>query len=565
MPSSAPNPARRVLAGAVCVALVGLAGLLSPRPAAAEDLTALLARPVSPGSIALLVPHATQPAAQKRLAEAVKHEDPAVRAVAARVAFVTMSKGLAPGLISTLAKEEHAPTAAEQVRTLMALFGEPGDAIILNAVKRIGGPTVIAMAESLARTRPLDIPKHMPMFAAMPARDLREVGATLSTACVQHPAHAEEILLAVMATKNEDLLKEVLSAMRDTARPVPSSVLLRALKSDEEYQRVLAVWHLFFSNDEGDPIPEDVMAAAAPQPIAAGTPAGALTWDAFVRELFSRQRGTPATKADWAGMLALDAYKERVKKLNFRAHAWLTDAELNAIGAVRGDREADGMRRSARQRDWETLKVPEARTWNMRTMPVFAKGLLTDLMQIHGCRPSRAELFAAGDVKYRPDGRAQTISVSQTHMSGSCVAFVNAAMMLTIASLDHPVAPDLVDRVIVLLDPAFLACADDPFAPSHPRGADLAFVMPKVTREPRVQYPDTLMRVAGMPDVVVTLRVRVTHTGCISSAETMRSVLPAFDLEAIQAMFGAKMTPATLGGEPVDTYVTYSVRFSLRR
>jgi TonB family protein len=145
------------------------------------------------------------------------------------------------------------------------------------------------------------------------------------------------------------------------------------------------------------------------------------------------------------------------------------------------------------------------------------------------------------------------------------VAFVNAAMMLTIASLDHPVAPDLVDRVIVLLDPAFLACADDPFAPSHPRGADLAFVMPKVTREPRVQYPATLMRVAGMPDVVVTLRVRVTHTGCISSAETMRSVLPAFDLEAIQAMFGAKMTPATLGGEPVDTYVTYSVRFSLRR
>jgi hypothetical protein len=45
-----------------------------------------------------------------------------------------------------------------------------------------------------------------------------------------------------------------------------------------------------------------------------------------------------------------------------------------------------------------------------------------------------------------------------------------------------------------------------------------------------------------------------------------RPVSPgAFDLEAIRALFGAKMTPATLGGEPVDTYISYAVRFSLRR
>jgi hypothetical protein len=64
--------------------------------AAAEDLPALMARPMTPGSVALLAEHVHRPATQKRLVEAVRHEDAAVRAVAARVAFITMSKGLAP-------------------------------------------------------------------------------------------------------------------------------------------------------------------------------------------------------------------------------------------------------------------------------------------------------------------------------------------------------------------------------------------------------------------------------------------------------------------------------------
>src|SRR5688500_10708272 len=107
MPFRPSAPTSRVLAAVVCVTLAGVCWLGAPPPAAAEDLAALLARPVSTGAIALLAEHATQPAAQKRLIEAVKHEDPAVRAVAARVAFVTMSKGAASALISAVAKEEH--------------------------------------------------------------------------------------------------------------------------------------------------------------------------------------------------------------------------------------------------------------------------------------------------------------------------------------------------------------------------------------------------------------------------------------------------------------------------
>ena len=122
----------------------------------------------------------------------------------------------------------------------------------------------------------------------------------------------------------------------------------------------------------------------------------------------------------------------------------------------------------------------------------------------------------------------------------------------------------MADRVLLLFEPAYLACADDPFTPIRPRGADLPFTRAKPTRRPTVSYPNEMRR-SGMPDTRGRASgAGVSHTGCVSSAETFRSVLPAFDLAAIQSMFTTKWEPATLGGQPVDSFVTYSVRFSLR-
>ena len=569
---NASSCARRLLSAAICVAmLVGTVG-----PAAAEDLTALLARPMSPGAVALLAEHATQPAAQKRLIEAVKHEDPAVRTVAARVAFVTMSKGAAPALISTVAKEEHVQTGAEQVRALMALLGAPGDAIVLGAVKRLGPPAAIAMADSLARTRPEDIPRHLPVLvAAMSKPDMPELGAALASASVQHPTHAKDIFDAVLAAKSDDLWMAVLDPLRLTGRLVPAPALLAGLTSAEESQRVRMLWLVFTLNSEGARLPEDVIAAAAPRPIAAANAANAadLTWEAFARELIARQRGTPATKADWAGMLALPAHKEHVTTLASRAYVLLTDAEVNAIDTVSGERgEAARRRSSARLDERERQKAIKPPTQTTRTIPVFAKGLLTDLMTVSGCQPPKNSAFvtrdnkvsfAAGEMKYRPDGRPQTLSIVQASLSPECLAFVRAALTLTVASVDHPVLPELTDLVLVLFSSEFLACADAPFAPARPRGTDLAFERARTTSKPKPDYPAEF-RKTGMPDLAVYLRVRVNHTGCISGAETLRGVLPAFDVEAIESLFTAKMTPATLGGEPIDSTMTYTVTFSLR-
>lgn len=532
-------------------------GATAAAPDAAQDLAALLALPISPGAIAMLADHAGQPAVQKRLAEAVKHQDAAVRAVAARVAFTTQSKGQAPGLISAVAKEAHAQTAAEQVRALMGLLGKPGDDIVLRAVTRIGGPTAIAMAEALARTRPMDIAELLPTL--VPLAEPRALGAALATACAQYPSFAGEILQATLAAKSPWLFETAISSLREAARPVPPAALMQALKSTQPRHRSAVIWHLFFAAAAGDAIPDDVAAAAAGEPSAAGTKAGDLTWDAYGRELLARFRGARPTDADWAGLMSLPANVNAARSLPIEAYARMTNAELKAIGAVRGDRDAGALRRSGRDAKRTDQEI-ESRTQVMRTLPVFAKGLIADLLAVNDCRPPSDNHFAAGNVTYRPDGRAQSIGLIQSAMSKGCQSFVRGMMVLTIASIDHPVATDLADYVLLPFERKFLACADDPFPPVRPAELDVTYEPPRDGRVPGPIWPDAARRVIT-DGGVVRLRASLSHTGCVTGAETIRSVHPLFDLAAIQAMIQGRFTPAKINGTAVDSFVHMSMQF----
>jgi TonB family protein len=547
---------------AIAIVLASIvAHTVGAAPASAQsvsaDLPALLARPISPGSIGLLANHAGQPAAQKRLAEAVKHENPSVRAVAARVAFITNAKALAPALIGAVAKEEHAHTAAEQVRALMGLLGAPGDQIVLRAVTRIGGPTVTAMADVLARTRPADIAGRLPTL--MPLANPRELGGALATACAQHPSSANEILQAALASKSPYLFEAAISSLREAARPVPAAVLMQGLQSADVRHRSAVIWHLFFATTAGDAIPDEVAAAAAGKPIAAGTTARDLTWDDYGRELLARFRGSRPTEADWAGLISLPENGTSAYGLPLEAYARMTNAELKAIGAVRGDNKAGLLRRSGRDAK-RTDREVEARTLVMRTIPIFAKGLIADMLALSDCRPPSDTHFAAGNVTYRPDGRPERIGLIQSPMSNDCQAFVRGMMVLTIASTDHPVAPDSADYVLLPFERKFLECADDPFAPARPRELDMTYEPPRDARVPAPTYPEAARR-ANTSGGVVRVRASVSHTGCVTGAETIRSVHPLFDFAAIQAMIQGRYTPAKINGTPVDSFVNWSMQF----
>jgi TonB family protein len=196
----------------------------------------------------------------------------------------------------------------------------------------------------------------------------------------------------------------------------------------------------------------------------------------------------------------------------------------------------------------------------MRTIPVFATGLLGDLLKVTGCRLPNERHFAAGEITYRPEGGPQRISAITTTQSKECEQFVSAMMKLTIALAERPIAPDYADHIVLLFNRQYLECADDPFPPVRPKfGPGSTFVRPKRVRAADIQYPQVALR--NDVDGVVILGVRISHTGCVAAAETLRSVNPLLDLASIQGVFTAKYTPALLDGQPVETNMTYSVNF----
>ena len=258
---------------------------------APEDLTVALARPLSPGAVVLLTDHAARPEAQQRLLAALAHENAAVRAAAARVAFVADVKNLAPELTRVLALETHRYAAVEQVRAVVSMLGPSGDPIALRAIERFGNPTAVAMAGQIARTRPKDIVRYLPAWLAAGnlAEEADAIAQTIAMACAQHQALADEILLDVMRVNQDDFWMHVLDAIGETARLVSPEVYRRALASEDPAVRAATIMHLIGVVRAGVTIPGEIRSAAAPRPIAAGTAAAGLTWEDFARELLARQ------------------------------------------------------------------------------------------------------------------------------------------------------------------------------------------------------------------------------------------------------------------------------------
>ena len=106
--------------------------------------------------------------------------------------------------------------------------------------------------------------------------------------------------------------------------------------------RTPVIWHLFQAVHNGDPAPEEALAAAAPNRVAATTAAGRI-WPGKIspREMLARARKTPPTKADWVGMIALEKRQEQHLGSGTRtSYAYLTPAELKAIAAISGFEES---------------------------------------------------------------------------------------------------------------------------------------------------------------------------------------------------------------------------------
>lgn len=498
--------------------------------------------PLSPGTVALFAEHAMDPAIQTRLAEALRHQDAAIRTLAARLAFVSASKTQVPQLVRALSVETDDRAIAEQVRALLGLQGASADDLVLNEVVRLGGVGAHAMVDQLARTRPAALAERLPALADLLPRE--RLGAFVGVAAAQYPDTANSLAQALLNMGDPFVWYAFVGNLRENGVVAPEPALLRALSSREGRLRELTLWALAYAAADGDPVAPAVREAAR-TPQDAGEP----TWEQFGGELLSRVLGATPTPRDWVGLMRRDYTKNGISVALF---PWLTKPEIEIIAGARGDKDAaERLQRSMRD-GRDGLLQKESRLNRLRTLESMAPGFIADLIAVTGCKPMGRGFFAAAELAYTPDGRPRAASVLDQNLSPACQAAIRSGIALTIPGEGRAISAAARDVVVLLFEPQLLSCAALPAGPRPPAaapGAKRTFAPAKSTWEEPYDYPAAMRKSAISGTVLVDLAI--SHTGCVTSAQTRRSLGPAIDLSVVQAASRWRFTPASIDATPV--------------
>jgi len=200
--------------------LFGAITATEPTAPARAELDALLAKPVSPGVIALLVGHLPETRAAERVIASLAHADPAVRAAAARVVYVTGLSGAGAAVRAALEAETDRSAAVEQLRaaTLGVLTG--------------GEPALRAIAErhrvvaQLARAMGTATPASPP-----PAWRSSDEYARIMIAGGLPPGLLRDLLAVTGCKADPDLRAPAIVIHRPDGRPRQVSMAAKLLSS----------------------------------------------------------------------------------------------------------------------------------------------------------------------------------------------------------------------------------------------------------------------------------------------------------------------------------------------
>lgn len=190
-----------------------------PTASARADLDALLARPVSPGTIALLVSHLPETRAAERVIASLIHQNPAVRAAAARVVYVSGLSGAAAAVRTALEAETDRSAAVEQLRAATLSVPTGGEPALRAIAERHG------LVPQLARAMGTATPAHP---AALGWRSPDEY-ARIMIAGGLPPGMLRDILAVTGCKADPDLRAPSIVVYRPDGRPRQVSIAAKLL------------------------------------------------------------------------------------------------------------------------------------------------------------------------------------------------------------------------------------------------------------------------------------------------------------------------------------------------
>jgi TonB family protein len=528
---------------------VAVAGAQTPSPP--DPLGSVVALPMSPGAVALLLPHAGQPAAVERIGKALADPRPDVRAVAARVAFTTRHAGLAPALGSALAAETHPVAGAEMVRALSLILGARSDDAVAAALPRLDARARSAWIETLGRSRGAEL---FAQLAHLP--DLPSVGRALGAVAAVQPDAAATAFAPLPTTPA--ILPAYLALVDAARRPhaeLPPWPILAAGLSTPGRARVATLILLVDARASGRSLPPQ--ADAALRDLASGD--ADLAAAHVYAELVTRRKKSGRSLAPHIGRIETRSVSGRF----FYEPAFrnVTAEEAAAIARiVPGYTPPEGSG-DARAEARPVVPIEEPGESLTRLPRPLSTALLKDLHRLTGCQPSPGRV-ALVDVRYRPTGQVRGVTLAD-RTTGDCAQLASILGALEVAPGFLPVADARVDRIVVGLRPSDLECEREPADMQVlPLRLDGPVTAPVKTRTVAPVYPRVAIerRLQG----VVLIEAVVPRTGCVADAHVTRRLDPALDVAALAAVGEWRYTPGVLNGEPVPVVMAVTVNFTLQ-
>jgi protein TonB len=560
----------RIARGHLAIALCGV--LFIGGAATADDLAELLSRPVSPGSLALLMSFPGKPGVSERWQSGLRSADPKTRGAAARVLDVAMLHEAAPQLIEAVTAETDAAAAVEEIRALADSGNSEAVAIILDTAHRFGArldPWVVLIFARAQGTAALPL-----YFESLRQLDISEHTRTLFFEEATRGQPDALVAAAALAFGRRDAKawQAVLNAATRTGASIHSPLLETALRSDQLVFRGEAAWYLARKYC-GEPPPQNAALLAA---LAEGEPEGSLPVDPelhFGAELLRRVLGqAPVEDAAW--IACLESSTKCHLDSDFGASPllrYLTEREREAVARRNAaDRAEEPRSETGKSPGPKPTPVAEPADKTMlRLVSGLPEGVAEDLLTIEPCK-SPSSRYSVAILEFRPDGAPRRVQPRLVAAGASCQRVANALFLMSRAPDDLP--DPSADRAtyLALLLPKAVACTDVPAPATQPSAGEQNVVRvrgsvqaPKLESRVEPRYPEDARK--RNEQGVSVYEAIITTTGCVANLRLLKSSSPELDVMGMEAIAQWRYRPASLNGRPVRVYLTVTVTYRLGR
>ena len=548
--SSVPRRRLPLIIGAAALSV-----LLSTPARAQPSIEALLKRPLSVGVVGLLGAEPKAEGVEAALQNALKNDDPHVRAAAARM--LSAGVGGSAGILElTLEQETDIEAATEESFALLTGTGGAAFERVIDAARRLALDSPSPFVNAVARYR-------KPSFEArlLAVRRLSPNSAVLrdfvSTASGRTPGLLEALTREAFGRNDTSLTVAALEVWQDMKEPLPKQLAERGVANEAPVVRSSACWAIIAASILGTPAAELTI---PPADLDAGTDAGR-----FGCEL-ARRAGGEAPK-DMARLIeALGTGSE--SQIPYGAENVVRRLPASLLSAT--ERTALSQRFTGKpDRLAPATAGPRARPSQpqlaVRLMAGYPAGFVDAIIRAAECGTDGSSRFAAGTVEYRDAGTAQKVSTVDTGESAACAAAMRTLLVASRLPNRH-VVTSMPLLAILPLKRDVLNCLSAPHRVVNTidrlRQIGATVKPPTKTRDIRPQYPSVAQQKAQQGTVVA--EAVISEDGCVTETEVTQSVATSLDVEAILAVSQWRFTPTLLDGRAVPVIMNVTVHFKLQ-